>query len=208
MHEDMLYTKTQMAISTFVATPSANNDILQMMREELSGEEQLMFAQSFHMYLQCDNKKDFVIDLDDVYKWLGFKQKGNAMRIIFKCLKQDVDFVEKERANDVENRRGGQNKKTLIMTVWGFKKLCLSASTDEAMRVCEYYVDMEAIMMKYVHQTTMERAKSAEALLEHQRSIAAKALDDGAKAREEAATAEGRKGGRAEGRKGGSSEGA
>ena len=45
-----------------------------------------MFLASFYCYLQHDNKNDFVIDLDNVWKWLGFNQKSNAKYALEKIL--------------------------------------------------------------------------------------------------------------------------
>jgi hypothetical protein len=44
--------------------------------------EQQLFLSSFYCYLKYDTKNDFVIDLDNVWKWLGFNQKYNAERIL------------------------------------------------------------------------------------------------------------------------------
>jgi len=59
----------------------------------LKGEEQELFLQGFHLYLQHDSKKDFVIDLDDVYEWLGFTRKGNAKTILVKKLQEGTHYV-------------------------------------------------------------------------------------------------------------------
>ena len=40
--------------------------------------EQKLFLSSFYCYLKYDSKNDFVIDLDNVWKWLDFNQKVKA----------------------------------------------------------------------------------------------------------------------------------
>ena len=52
--------------------------LLTLLKQELTGEEQQLFCMNFQMYLYNNAKTDFVIDLDNVYKWLGFSTKGNA----------------------------------------------------------------------------------------------------------------------------------
>ena len=44
-----------------------NDELLAMLRDELSGEEQELFLTGFQAYLQYDPKRDFVVSLDDVY---------------------------------------------------------------------------------------------------------------------------------------------
>ena len=41
-----------------------------------------MFVESFYCYSKYDKKNDFVIDLDDVWKWLGFSQKVKAKTLL------------------------------------------------------------------------------------------------------------------------------
>ena len=48
--------------------------------------EQQMFVSSFYCYLNYHKTNDFVIDLDNVWKWLGFSQKVNAKRVLEKIL--------------------------------------------------------------------------------------------------------------------------
>jgi hypothetical protein len=36
--------------------------------------------------------RDFVIDLDDIWKWLGFSQKAMAKRALEKNFKQEKDY--------------------------------------------------------------------------------------------------------------------
>jgi hypothetical protein len=58
--------------------------LLALLRQELSGEEQQMFVTSFSLYLQCNPRRDFVVDLEDVYEWVGFTRKDNAKAAVLK----------------------------------------------------------------------------------------------------------------------------
>ena len=55
-----------------------NSKLLTKIQNKFSDFEQQLFVSSFYCYLNCDPKNDFVIDLDDVWKWLGFSQKVRA----------------------------------------------------------------------------------------------------------------------------------
>ena len=52
-----------------------NNKLLNKIKEKFNEEQQKLFVSSFYCYLNYDKNKDFVIDLDNVWKWLGFAQK-------------------------------------------------------------------------------------------------------------------------------------
>jgi hypothetical protein len=61
-----------------------NNKLLNKIKNEFTDDEQKLFLTSFYCYLNYHPTNDFVIDLDNVWKWLGFSQKYNAERILEK----------------------------------------------------------------------------------------------------------------------------
>jgi hypothetical protein len=69
-----------------------NNKLLTKIQEDFSGLEQQLFISSFYCYLNYDKTIDFVIDLDNVWKWLGFKQKIKAISLLEKHFKLDIDY--------------------------------------------------------------------------------------------------------------------
>ena len=52
--------------------------LVEKVKNNFSNYEQQLFLSSFYCYLKYDLKNDFVIDLDDVWKWVGFNQKVKA----------------------------------------------------------------------------------------------------------------------------------
>ena len=58
--------------------------LLKKIQEKFTDNEQQMFVSSFYCYLNYNQKNDFVIDLDDVWKWLGFSQKVKAKLLLEK----------------------------------------------------------------------------------------------------------------------------
>ena len=65
---------------------SYNGKLLTKIQEGFTDFEQQLFVSSFYCYLNCDQKNDFVIDLDNVWKWLGFNQKEGAKRVLDKIV--------------------------------------------------------------------------------------------------------------------------
>ena len=74
--------------------------------------EQQMFVSSFYCYLNC-NPSEFIINLDDIWKWLGFTQKANAKRLLekhfiinkdYKCQQISIPLFLKEEQTK-KNRR-------------------------------------------------------------------------------------------------------
>ena len=52
-----------------------NNKLIQKIKDNFTLDEQKLYIVSFYSYLNYDEFNDFVIDLDDVWKWLEFSQK-------------------------------------------------------------------------------------------------------------------------------------
>ena len=64
-----------------------NNKLLNKIKLNFSSFEQQLFVSSFYCYLNYDKNFDFVVDLDNVWKWLGFNQKYNAKYLLEKILR-------------------------------------------------------------------------------------------------------------------------
>ena len=150
-----------------------NNLLLEKLQENFSTFEQQLFVASFYCYLNYDKNTDFVVDLDDVWKWLDFSQKFNAIRILEANFKLNVDYKnitasssdsdEEQCANqDKPKKHGGHNKQTIKLTIRCFKLLCLKAQTKKAGEIHEFYIKLEEI----IHQTVDEQTTQLRTQLE------------------------------------------
>jgi hypothetical protein len=52
--------------------------LIQKVKNTFSNNEEKLFLSSFYCYLKYDSKKDFVINLEDVWKWCGFSRKDHV----------------------------------------------------------------------------------------------------------------------------------
>ena len=148
-----------------------NNFLLEKIQENFSTFEQQLFVSSFYCYLNYDKNTDFVVDLDDVWRWLDFSQKFNAIRIIESNFKLDVDYKnitasssdsdeEQSTNQDKPKKHGGHNKQTIKLTIRCFKLLCLKAQTKKAGEIHEFYIKLEEIIhMTVDYQTNQLRAQ-------------------------------------------------
>jgi hypothetical protein len=66
--------------------------LIEKLQTKFSDYHQQLFLSSFYCYLKYDKLNDFVIDLDDVWEWLGFINKGNAKINLKKNFVDDKDF--------------------------------------------------------------------------------------------------------------------
>ena len=137
---------------------SYNGKLLTKIQEDFTDFEQQLFVSSFYCYLNCDQKKDFVIELDNIWKWMGFNQKAAAKRMLEKNFVVDFDYkflLTNEGEQDCK-KHGGHNKETILLTVKTFKSLCLKAGTKKADEIHDYYLKMEEIIHEVVQEESDE----------------------------------------------------
>jgi hypothetical protein len=59
-------------------------ELLEEMNIQFNTEEQRIFVNNFYSYLNYHPTEDFIINLDDVYKHIGFSRIDHAKRILVK----------------------------------------------------------------------------------------------------------------------------
>ncbi len=148
-----------------------NNILLAKLQENFNTFEQQLFVASFYCYLNYDKNTDFVVDLDNVWRWLGFTQKVTAKTMIETNFKLDVDYkiVTSDDSDDEQpshspnksgsekqKKHGGHNKQTIKLTIRCFKSLCLKAQTKKAGEIHEYYMKMEETLHQILDTETSE----------------------------------------------------
>ena len=94
-------------------TETHNNNLLNKVKNTFNETEQQLFIASFYSYLNYHKTDDYIVDLDNIWKWLGFNKKYNATNCLEKYFKLDNDY--KKTAPDAsgavlkEKKNGGQN---------------------------------------------------------------------------------------------------
>ena len=151
-----------------------NSKLINKIQENFSGFEQQLFVSSFYCYLNYDKNIDFAVDLDNIWKWLGFQQKVKAVVLLEKHFKLDIDYknlafpngkasststnlsLSNSKASSNDEKWGGHNKQTILFTIKCFKSLCLKAQTNKASEIHEYYMKMEEVLHQIVEEETDE----------------------------------------------------
>lgn len=131
--------------------------LLNKIREKFNDNEQQLFVASFYSYLNYNSKTEFVIDLDNIWKWLGFFKKHNAKSMLEKQFTIDIDY--KTFAPDASASkigRGGHNKETIMLTIYAFKNFCLKAGTQKADQIHEYYLKLEETLQEVCNEESNE----------------------------------------------------
>jgi hypothetical protein len=140
------------------------NKLIDKVKNNFTNYEQQLFLSSFYCYLKYDNKNDFVIDLDNVWKWLDFSQKDSAKRVIEKnfYINKDYKIFAPPTCGAKKNVRGGHNKEIIMLNLDTFKKFCLKAGTKKADEVHDYFIKLENIMFEITKEESDELKQQLE----------------------------------------------
>jgi hypothetical protein len=138
------------------------NKLLTKIKAKFTDNEQQMFVASFYCYLNCQD--EYVIDLDDIWRWLGFQTKFNSKRLLESQFTINKDYVLLiPNAKQTTHTQGGHNKETFMLKVATFKKFCLKAGTKKADEIHDYYLKLEETL----HEVIQEESNELKLQLEH-----------------------------------------
>ena len=73
-------------------TETHNHNLLNKVKNNFNETQQQLFIASFYSYLNYHKTDDYIVDLDNIWKWLGFNQKYNAIRILEKNFEVEKDY--------------------------------------------------------------------------------------------------------------------
>lgn len=135
-----------------------NIKLLCKIKENFTDMEQQLFLSSFYCYLNYHPSNDFVIDLDNVWKWLDFSQKVDAKRLLEKHFNNNIDYqvaLGNPKAKTEGEKWGGHNKQTYLLNFKCFKKFCLKTGTKKADEIHNYFIKLEDLL----HEILEEEAK-------------------------------------------------
>jgi hypothetical protein len=105
-----------------------HSKLIEKVQKNFNNYEQQMFVASFYCHLKHDTKNDFIIDLDDIWKWLGFSQKIKAKQLLEKSfiINKDYKLLLYQQVKQTIGTKGGHNKETFMNCYFKMidEKLC------------------------------------------------------------------------------------
>jgi hypothetical protein len=144
---------------------NANNNmddrLIELLNEKMNTDEQKQFISNFHIYLEYgDDDTKFIIDFDNIWKWVGFARKDNAKRLLINKFIENINFIYNNKIpRKADHPSKGENE-IILLNVSTFKKFCMTASTKRALDICDYYLKMEMIMYQYTKEKLNEFKKN------------------------------------------------
>jgi phage anti-repressor protein len=146
------------------------------LNKEFTEHQQRWYIANFYIYMNYHSTNDYPINLEDVYKMIGFANKGNAKRTLENNFTEDEDYkilshtqenktpekttvktCEKEVILPMDKNLftkdlGGRPTGTIMLNIDTFKSLCMLARTEKGAEIRKYYVKLENIYNKIVKE--------------------------------------------------------
>jgi hypothetical protein len=134
------------------------NKLLTKIKNNFTDTEQQLFVASFYCFLKYNQRNDFVIDLDNIWKWIGFSTKQKAKNLLEKnfVINNDYKNLGNQQVTHKLFIHGGHNKEIFMLTIRTFKLFCLKAGTEKATQIHEYYIKMEETLQEVIQEESDE----------------------------------------------------
>ena len=148
---------------------SCESKMIDLLNQEFTEQESQWYITNLYIYMNYHPTNDYPINLEHVFKMIGFANKGNAMKTIKSNFTKDEDYkivlfrTEKnlngkdlsgknEKAGPSTKNLGGRPIEDIMLNVDTFKNLCMIAKTDKGKEIRKYYVKLENIHNKIVKE--------------------------------------------------------
>ena len=160
---------------------SYQSRLINKIKHSFTTDEQQLFVTSFYCYLNC-SKDDFVIDLDDIWQWLGYSKKDKSKDLLEKYFKAETDY--KIIFPDAgEYTKAGRPKEKILMTVKTFKKVCMKANTSKSNDIHDYFIKLEEILHELLDEESSELRSQLDITMKEKNQIAEKLEEEETKLR-------------------------
>jgi len=129
--------------------------IVDKLNETFTEDEQHWYVANLYMYMNYHAINDYPINLDDVYKMIGFSNKGNSMKTIKNNFVENEDYktiIFRREKNKLEQETRGRKEETIMLNIDTFKNLCMIAKTDKGKDIRKYYVKLENIYNEIIKE--------------------------------------------------------
>jgi len=174
----MEISKTPVDIKTLIQTSTIEiydkNKLIDKLEEHFCEEEQKLYVANLFLYLNYHPVNDFVVNLENVWKFIGFSNKANGKRLLKQHFIENRDYKiifirSDERKNEggttvIRTDDGKFGSETIMLNINTFKKLCLKSNTDNADKIHDYYIKLEMVYNELMKEQLEEQEKKIKLL--------------------------------------------
>lgn len=125
-----------------------HSKIIDKLSVKFSNYDEKIFLSNFYCYLKYDKVNDFVIDLDNIWKYIGFRNKANAKRLL-----RNSFIIEKDYKILLLNIR---EKEKIMLNINTFKKICVKSFIKRGDEIYDYFSRLEEVFYEILLEEVIE----------------------------------------------------
>ena len=125
-----------------------DNNFINKLKEHFTEEEQQLYVTNLYMYMNYHQTNDYPINLENVFKMIGFANKGNAKRTLENNFTKDEDY----KITILPSEKGQIAREDIMLNVDTFKNLCMLAKTNKGKSIRKYYVKLESVYNEIIKE--------------------------------------------------------
>jgi len=125
-----------------------HSKIIDKLSVKFSNYDEKIFLSNFYCYLKYDKVNDFVIDLDNIWKYIGFRNKANAKRLL-----RNSFIIEKDYKILLLNI---QEKEKIMLNINTFKKICVKSFIKRGDEIYNYFSKLEEVFYEILLEEVIE----------------------------------------------------
>jgi hypothetical protein len=125
-----------------------HSKIIDKLSVKFSNYDEKIFLSNFYCYLKYDKVNDFVIDLDNIWKYIGFRNKANAKRLL-----RNFFIIEKDYKILLLNIR---EKEKIMLNINTFKKICVKSFIKRGDEIYDYFSKLEEVFYEILLEEVIE----------------------------------------------------
>jgi hypothetical protein len=113
--------KTPIDIKTLIQTSTIDiydkTKLVEKLKHHFSEDEQRLYVCNLFLFLHYHPINDFIINLDNVWKFIGFSNKANAKRLLKHNFTEEKDYKITLIRWDERKNEGGYNQETIMLNI-------------------------------------------------------------------------------------------
>lgn len=163
--------------STNILSLNIQSTLIDALNKIFTESEQQWYITNLYIYMNYHQTTDFVVNLENIYKMIGFANKANAKRTLKNnfVLNENykIIFIPRDENSTIIQKDRGRQEENIMLNIDTFKNLCMISKTDKGKEIRKYYVKLENVYNsiikddyeKQLQQKTIENIKDKEQIL-------------------------------------------
>lgn len=126
--------------------------MIDILNKEFTESEQQWYVANLYMYINYHPTNDYLINLEHVFKMIGFANKANAKRTLNNNFTENEDY----KITVISRDDGKFTTEDIMINTNTFKNLCMLAKTDKGKEIRKYYVKLENMNNQLIQEEIQE----------------------------------------------------